>query len=204
MTTEQPKFELLVQEGNCEIREYSAVTIAETVVQGNMDTASREGFKLIANYIFGGNHKSEIFDKDTSEKIAMTSPVIVQPNPGAEMIIMTAPISTEADDISRSMEFAESWRIHFYMPSQYTMANLPTPNNEAVSLRELPATRYALVSFSGFTTQSKIKKKTEELLHWIRSKNLMPVGIPRLARYDPPWTMPGSRRNEIQVEVTPS
>lgn len=203
MAAEEPQFEQLVQEGNFEIREYSAIVVAETVVKGNMDTASRDGFKLIAKYIFGDNHKGEGFGQEVSEKIAMTAPVIAEPETGFE-IPMTAPITTEAVDITQSMKVANSWRIQFFMPQQYTIASLPKPNNKAVSLREVPSTRNAIVKFSGLASQSSIQRKTKELLHWMRSKNLLSVGAPKLARYNPPWTLPGSRRNEIQIQVNAS
>ena len=62
MATEEPKFESLRQEDNIEIRRYVPVIVAETLVDGDMDSASKRGFQLIANYIFGHN-----------ERIAMTA-----------------------------------------------------------------------------------------------------------------------------------
>ncbi len=201
MATEEPKFKQLAQEGKFEVREYNAVVVAETVAQGDMDTASRDGFKLIANYIFGENHKGEGLEQGASEKIAMTAPVIAEPETGSHAISMTAPLTTEAVGITQTMTFATCWRIQFFMPGQYTVASLPKPNNEAVVLREIPSSRYAVVLFSGMASTARIETKTEELFHWMSVNRLIPAGAPKLARYDPPWTLPALRRNEIQIQI---
>ena len=72
----------------------------------------------------------------------------------------------------------------------------------AVTLREVPAKWYAVVRYPGINTQSKVEDKTNELLAWVKTKNWQMVGSPQLSRYDPPWTLPMWRRNELRVEVT--
>ena len=81
------------------------------------------------------------------------------------------------------------------------MQTLPKPVNPAVSLRELPARTFAVLSYSGLNTASKVQQKTDELAAWMRSRQLEPVGAAQLARYDPPWTLPMWRRNEVQIQV---
>ncbi|MFT0545543.1 SOUL family heme-binding protein [Allopusillimonas ginsengisoli] len=201
MATEEPKFKQLALQGKFEVREYHAVVVAETVVQGAMDTASRDGFKLIANYIFGENHKGVGLEQGASEKIAMTAPVIAEPDTGSHAISTTTPLTTEAVGIAQTMTFATCWRIQFFMPGQYTLASLPKPNNVAVVLREIPSSRYAVIRFSGLASASSIQTKTEELWHWMSVNRLIPASAPKLARYDPPWTLPVLRRNEIQIEL---
>jgi DNA gyrase inhibitor GyrI len=87
------------------------------------------------------------------------------------------------------------------MPSEYSMATLPKPNNQAVQLREVPPQRFAVLRYSGLNNESKVEDKTKELLAWVKLKNWQAVGSPQLSRYDPPWTLPMWRRNEIRVEV---
>ena len=55
MAIEEPAFELLEKAENIEIRQYRPVIVAETFVDGDMGSASNEGFRLIADYIFGNN-----------------------------------------------------------------------------------------------------------------------------------------------------
>ena len=180
--TEEPKYTVVLKEDALELRQYVALIVAETAVNGDMDAASSQGFRTIADFIFGNNKAP---GQNTSAKIAMTAPVTVQPR---------------TDD--SSLRQATDWRIQFVMPSEYTMATLPKPNNQGVQLRELPAQRFAVLRYSGLNTESKVEDKTKELLAWVKLKNWQMVGSPQLSRYDPPWTLPMWRRNEIRVEVT--
>ena len=191
MATEEPKFESLRQEGNIEIRRYVPVIVAETLVDGDMDSASNRGFQLIANYIFGHN-----------ERIAMTVPVVAEPQGNAEKIAMTVPVSIEPQNADNSkMAGAQRWRIHFVMPSQYTLATLPKPLNPQVQLREIPAKTFAALTYSGSNTESTVQEKTEQLLEWLKTQRIETIGNPQLARYNPPWTLPFLRRNEILQEI---
>lgn len=193
MATEEPKFESLLKEERFEIRRYAPQIIAETSVDGDMDSASNRGFRLIADYIFGNNQKAAI---------AMTTPVVVEPEASSEKIAMTAPVSVEPQNEQEgSIAGAKRWRIHFVMPSQYSMATLPKPVNPLVSLREIPGKTFASVTYTGFNTEASVQKKSDELAAWINAKQLQAVGKPQLARYNPPWTLPFWRRNEILQEI---
>lgn len=186
MAIEEPKYSVVEQSGDIELRVYVPKIIAETVVAGDMDTASRAGFKLIADYIFGNN----ISQSGSNEKISMTAPVSMEPT--SEKIQMTAPVSME--------EKNGQWRVDFVMPSQYTLATLPKPNNPKVTLRTVPEIHYAVIRFSGLAGETKVAQKTTALLDWLKTKQLTPIGTPVLARYNPPWTLPFLRRNEIMIE----
>jgi SOUL heme-binding protein len=105
---------------------------------------------------------------------------------------MTAPVAVQKE--------AEKWRVHFVMPSQYSLETLPTPNNPQVSLREVVAKKFAVLRFSGLVGEEKMATKTAELQAWMQTKQLKPIGTPELARYNPPWTLPFLRRNEILIE----
>ena len=197
MATEEPKYEVVFSEGDMEVRRYAPMLIAEAEVEGSMDEASNKGFRLIADYIFGNNQSS---DSEQRSKIAMTAPVTVEPQPSR--ISMTAPVTVEPQSAETDMQAARRWRIHFVMPSQYTLDTIPRPRNSAVKLREVPASHHAVHRYSGFNTLSRVQKKTEELLQWTAAKSLTITGNPQLSRYDPPWTLPMFRRNEIMVEIT--
>ncbi len=186
MAYEEPKYDLVEKSDAVELRAYKPIIVAEVFVDGDMDEASNKGFRLIADYIFG-NNKSRA---GGNEKVSMTAPVTLESKP--EKISMTTPVSLQ--------EASGKWRMHFVMPSKYKLETLPVPINPEVKLREVAAKKFAVVNFSGFTGEAKVAKKTEELLSWMASKQLKPVGSPELARYDPPWTLPFLRRNEVMVE----
>ena len=173
MAIEEPKFKILVDEGELEIRSYDEYLVAETTVEGSFDTASRKGFRRVAGYIFGENKNAT----GQSEKIQMTAPVTVKPD-------------------------NEGWVLHFVMPSNYDMSQLPVPNNNSILLKKIEAHLAAVISFSGFTTDAKIQNKTEELKIWLEKKDFKIAGPQQIARYNDPFTLPWLRRNEIIFKVT--
>jgi hypothetical protein len=175
--------------GVFELRHYAPLIIAETLISGSMDDASSKGFKKIAAYIFGNNTLAE----GESTKIAMTAPVTMEP--GSTKIKMTAPATLEKQD--------GKWLMYFVMPSEYSLATLPRPNNPEVVLKEIPAKQYAVLRFSGLTGERKVAKKTNALLAWLKTSNITPKGTPALARYNHPFTLPFLRRNEILVKISP-
>lgn len=191
MAIEEPKFTVVEKSGDFELRAYAPRVVAETLVDGSLDNASGVGFKRIADYIFGNNTSHSLANSGGSEKISMTAPVTMSQKAASEKISMTAPVTMQ--------QTAGQWRMYFVMPSQYTLSTLPTPNNAAVNLRELPASRVAVLRFSGLAGEEKSAKKTAELLVWLKSKSITPIGTPELARYNPPWTLPFLRRNEVMV-----
>lgn len=196
MAIEEPKYDVIQTDGSFEIRKYSPILIAETFVDGDMDEASSKGFRLIADFIFGNN---QVTDSNASSKIAMTAPVTAEPV--SKKIAMTAPVTAEPQSFESNMQAAKKWRIHFVMPSQFTLANIPKPKNDAVTLRDVPSKFFVVHSYSGFNSLARIQAKTDEALEWANRKALKVLGQPQLSRYDPPWTLPMFRRNEIMVEV---
>lgn len=191
MAIEEPKFESLRKADNVEIRRYVPVIVAEAIVDGDMESASGRGFRLIAGYIFGNN-----------ERIEMTAPVVVEPQSVSEKIAMTMPVSIEPQIAEDSkMAGAQRWRVHFVMPSEYTLDTLPKPLNPEVKLRQIPGKTYAALTYSGFNSETKAQERADELLGWLKAHDIKTIGKPQLARYNPPWTLPMWRRNEILQEI---
>mgnify|MGYP000057668451 CR=1 FL=1 len=197
MAIEEPHYDVIVSQAPFELRHYAPTLIAQTIVEGDMDAASNKGFRLIADFIFGNNLAA---GSEQAAKIAMTAPVTVEPQ--SSKIAMTAPVTIEPQSDATSVASAKQWRIHFVMPSQYTLANIPKPNNSAVTLHEVPRKYLVVHRYSGFNTMARVQEKTDETLAWAKQQSLKVVGTPQLSRYDPPWTLPMFRRNEIMVEVT--
>jgi len=197
MAIEEPRYEVVAVDGQFEVRHYAPILIAETIVEGDMDAASNKGFRLIADFIFGNNQPS---DTDKKSKIAMTAPVTVEPQ--SSKIAMTAPVTVEPQTVETNMKTANTWRINFVMPSQYTLANIPKPKNSAVSLREIPSKYFIVHKYSGFNMMSKVQIKTDEAIAWATKRSYKIVGSPQLSRYDPPWTLPMFKRNEIMIEIS--
>ena len=65
----------------------------------------------------------------------------------------------------------------------------------------MPGQYFAVHRYSWINTQARVQEKTDETLQWVRQKSLQAMGTPQLSRYDPPWTLPMFKRNEIMVEI---
>jgi len=186
MATEEPKYSVLEKEPPFEVRSYAPMIVAEVQVEGDLDDASSQGFRLIAAYIFGQNQ--------VNEKIAMTAPVTVEDQAAkSAKIAMTVPVGIESK--------AGKWTVSFVMPAEYTMESIPKPINPLVQLRQIPAVKKAVISFTGFYNQQKVAEKTLELEQWMKVRNLQSTGAPNFARYNPPWTLPFLRRNEVMINL---
>jgi hypothetical protein len=179
---ETPDYMVSSKSGNLEIREYGPTIVAEATVEGERDQAIRRGFRIIADYIFGNNL--------SSTKVAMTAPVIQQ---SSEKVAMTAPVIQQAK--------GTSWNVRFVMPSKYTIETLPKPVNPQVALIEVPATRFAVIRFSGFAGQVSLDKQEALLRAFMAERSLVAASLPQYAYYNAPWTLPFMRRNEIMIEI---
>ncbi len=207
MAIEEPKFEILQTDGNIEIRRYQPKLVAEVLVDGDLSEASNKGFRQIAAFIFGNNRTGRTDDPTSTIRIPMTAPVVIAPqirsHPNSEKINMTAPvIVTPRTDASASMQAANKWLVRFVMPSKYSLATLPLPNDAAINIREIPGTTMAVLRYSWLNGIDRVQEKTEELSRWLVANHYAALGSAQLARYDPPWTLPMLRRNEIMFEVS--
>lgn len=180
---EQAQYTVVESHGTIEIRDYAPKIVAQTEVTGERKEAISQGFRIVADYIFGNN--------TSSDKVAMTAPVMQQQS---KKIAMTAPVMQQGDD--------NHWAVAFVMPGEYTMETLPKPNNDQVKLIEIPAKRFVVIGFSGLASQSNIQQQTSKLHTFMKSRNVNGVSTPAYAFYNPPWTLPFLRRNEIMIEVS--
>jgi effector-binding domain-containing protein len=179
---EQAKYDVVEAHGAIEIRDYAPKIVAEAQVSGERKEAIGDGFRLIADYIFGNN--------SAAQEVAMTAPVIQQPS---QKIAMTAPVMQAGE--------GDAWVVQFVMPASYTLKTLPKPNNDAVKLREIPSQRFAVIRFSGMGNNKNLQENTKKLKQFIAEKNLGVIGEPTYAFFNPPWTLPLLRRNEVMLEL---
>jgi hypothetical protein len=183
---EQAKYTIVESDPNnmIEIRNYTPKIIAQTEVSGDRKEAISKGFRIIADYIFGNN--------TSSKKVAMTAPVMQQTS---EKIAMTAPVMQQGN--------GNLWKVEFVMPSDYTMETLPKPNNASVQLIDVPQKRFVVIQFSGLAGDETLQTQTDILSAYVKSHNLEALSKPVYAFYNPPWTLPFLRRNEIMIEIAP-
>jgi hypothetical protein len=66
---------------------------------------------------------------------------------------------------------------------------------------ERPSRTLAVLSFSWWATDGRTARKQRALLDALVDADLTVAGEPFLMQYDPPWTPPFLRTNEVAVEV---
>ena len=185
---EQADYTVVKKINDYEIREYPAHIVAETTVQGSYRESMSSGFRIVAGYIFGGNIKKE--------SIAMTAPVVAlkeERKKTSENIAMTAPVVATTDGDSQTISFG--------MPRTYTLEALPTPNDSRVKIVMIPAKKYAVMQFSWYRSDSRVKSMQERLLSALARDGVVAEGSVAYAGYNAPWTPPWMMRNEVLMEI---
>ena len=179
---EKPDYKVIQSEQNIEIRQYEPMIIAEVEVDGKREDAIRDGFRLLADYIFGNNTVQQV--------ISMTAPVQQKEN---QKIAMTAPVQQQST--------GKSWRMSFVMPSKYSMDSLPVPNNNRVRLKGILAKKFVVIEFSGTNSNENVTEHENQLMNYIEENQIKINDSPKYAFYNPPWSLPFLRRNEVMIEI---
>lgn len=172
-----------------EIRRYGPRAAAEVRLDGAAADGSMRAqgraFRTLFAYIDGAN--------DGSVNIEMTAPV--EQGAGGSTITMTAPVETASDD----GEFV----MRFFLPDDLTAVTAPEPTDPAVTIVELPATDVAVRRFAGWWTEAGLARRQAALIDALDDTDWVAAGPPVGWFYDPPWTIPFLRRNEVAVPVVP-
>ena len=175
MSYEEPKFTIIKKTDVYEVRRYETRTVAE-VTYGDEDS----GFRVLFDYISGAN-------KDIQE-IQMTVPVTQ-----SKEIDMTAPVTQSNNNGQMVMRF--------FLPSNYSTQNAPKPTDKRVQIIDLPDEYFAVISYSGFASDSNFIKHHEELKAAMERDGLIATGPPLKATYNSPFTPPFLRRNEAMYPL---
>jgi hypothetical protein len=185
MATEEPAFELVRQLGAVEIRQYAPYVVAEVEVAGTAETAGNTAFPILAGYIFGKN-KGE-------RKMAMTAPVTQTAAP--VKMAMTAPVTQTARGEGRYV-------VQFVLPADVSLATAPEPLDARVKLREVPATKVAVIRYRGTWSQANYDEHLGQLQKALTEAQMPWAGEPVFSRYDPPLMPWFLRRNEIWLNLS--
>lgn len=177
-----------------EIRRYAPRIVAQVNVSGAGKESLNEGFRILAGYIFGRNHRRGRVEMSTSrkeepEKLAMTAPVTAH----TSTIPMTSPVTASGAITGLT--------VSFFMPPSYSLATLPEPDDKRIKLIELPEQKYAAIRFSGGWNESNFDKHEKCLLERLSKESITTTGTPVKAYYNPPFTLPFLRRNEVLVSL---
>ena len=131
-------------------------------------------------------------DEDSDGGFRVLAGYIFGGNAEEEKIAMTAPVQ---------QSMAGEKEMAFMMPAEYALEDLPEPEDARVSFREAPAYTAAVIQFSGWASAEKADENWQQLRQFLIAEEIDITGEPTLNQYNPPWTLPFMRRNEIIVPV---
>ena len=185
--TEQVSYTVIAHlDDNTEVRRYPPQLVAETSVTAPDESSARnKAFRVLFDYISGANR--------SQKKVAMTAPVETAAAP--ETIAMTAPVETTA-------QAGGSYAMRFFLPAEYTMETAAEPTNPEVRIVEVPERTLAVLRFSGSRGADNVARHASELERVIAGSSWRAAGEPTTLFYDPPWTIPFLRRNEVTIPMT--
>lgn len=188
--TEQQPYELVHRYPHFELRRYPAHVVAEVHVNATFDRAGYAAFRHLFNYISGSN--------TARQKLAMTAPVIQESEP-SQRLAMNAPV-LQNGPLPGNGEPAD-FVIAFVLPAGTTAETAPVPTNPDVVIRQVPGSLAAVVRFSGSGIGSAFARRITGLEAALTLAGLTAVGLPRFARFDPPFKPWFLRHNEVIQDV---
>ena len=168
--TEQQPFTLIASYPGFEVRHYPTYVLVQVETKGEFSSAANRAFGPLVNYISGRNK--------TSEKFAMTAPVL------------HAPDKKETNHT-----------VSFVLPKDVSIKDLPLPLDAQVSTVEVPGHFAAAVRFRGLADYEHFKSISNQLIVDVKNAGLKAVGDPYYARFDPPWKPGFLRRNEAIIAL---
>lgn len=182
-----PAYCVVKQGEGYEIREYGSYKVASTSMSKvdepyTMDdlASGGEAFNALAAYLFGANEDKEVME-------------------------MTTPVSTTS-----------SGEMRFYLKERTEGADFPEPvaeNDEifnekgSVKIQEIPKATLAVAKFTGFVTEGEVERQKDALMTCLAIDGIE-IDVPHasvvphvILQYNPPYTIPILRRNEIGIPV---
>jgi len=175
MALEEPKYKILKSTKNYEVRKYNN-RIAVEIEYSYEDS----GFRYLFNYISGKNTRAE--------KVSMTVPVTQ-----SVKIDMTVPVTQFNKDSKKLMQF--------YLPSKFTMETAPKPTNKRVTLVTIDGGYYAILKYSGSSSEKNYLKKIKKLKEYLTNDNIEMLDDGTKATFNGPFTLPILRRNEAMIKI---
>ena len=182
---EEPKYSVLKEYENFEIRNYDSYLVAEVDIEGSYNKSGNEAFRILAGYIFG--------DNQSSIKMNMTAPVESEAIQSSEKMNMTTPVFSNKN--------VNGYTYRFVMESKYTQETLPVPNNSKIRITEIKDRVMAVISFSGRWSQKNFEKHEQILVNDLKNEGIGVASEAIYARYNAPFTPWFLRRNEIMFEI---
>ena len=114
-------------------------------------------------------------------------------NDSSEKIEMTTPVTQMKKDNVSFMQF--------YLPSKFNKKTTPIPSNSDVKIVLMEAGYFAVITYSGRSSDSNFTKYSKILYDKLLQDKILINGLAIKATYNPPWTLPPFRRNEVMFNI---
>ena len=167
---EEPKYRIVLVDGDIEVRAYEPYAVAWTTAQGPCDEAVRTGFRRLFEYITGAN--------ESASNIEMTAPVLTEPESLEAGAIVGAPQRGEDSDAPTILAGTDidGWSIGFVLPAGYTAATAPAPTGSDVVVSDVAARCVASIRFTGKLGDEAGEAERQALAGWIGARGLRHAG----------------------------
>lgn len=114
-------------------------------------------------------------------------------NAANQKIAMTTPVFMAGSGTNSTMAFV--------LPANMNARDVPRPSDAAIQVREVTAGRFAVFRFRGGRNARNEDRALQQLRAWMKSEALSETAGPVFGYFDPPWTLPFLRRNEVMLRV---
>ena len=146
-----------------------------------------------SEYVVAKTSINKNFDSTENNMFRTLASYIFGNNHDNAKIPMTAPVTTISND--------NSFEMIFYMLDADNVNELPTTDIKNITFERFKLGKCAVISFSWFTSEDRISKHKKKLDQFISDNNYEVISSYMVNRYDPPWTLPFLRRNEVLVKI---
>ena len=168
-----PPYDVLKTTDNYEVRRYSSYSVASTTAP---TTSSDENISEILENGKSFNTLANYLlngDNESSEKLAMTTPVIMK-----------------------------SGTMDFVLPEGFDSESAPKPNSDYITIIDIPAEIVAVKEFTGIATEKEIARQRALLEDSLLADGVLYDNLSfKTFQYNPPYTLPWVRRNEVSLNI---
>lgn len=182
-SAEEPLYYVLEKKGNKEIRDYKSFLVAYTEVNSvSHSEALTLGFWKLYDYFKNYNSGERPLDggppvSSKSQKMNLTTPIF-------------------------ESRLGSTWTVSLMIPSRYTMANVPLPEDHTIQIMEVPESIVAAIRVKGFTSAQTIEDANSELERWVITRQKFHFSsINQVAHYDLFPAFEFLRKTEIQIKL---
>lgn len=170
-----PPYEVLKSTENFEIRKYSSYSVASTSIESSSSSSADVDTDILAT----GNSFNELAgyilsgENEKSEKLSMTTPVIMT-----------------------------SGRMDFILPDKLNKETAPKPKSSKITIEDVEGEIVAVRTFPGIPTEKEVAKQRATLEDALLADGLIYDNLSfKTLTYNPPYTLPWLRRNEVSLKV---